>query len=196
MIRATTRKGESGMRGILLAVATAALSVVVLGAAAPAGAFQSDDCLANFPTEPQQPAYACNVTVSQDFQDLEADGLCVPEPILFSGTAGGHTHITAKSTDGNTFITQDEHVFIDASGIGELTGTKYELHGVGDGTLTQRLDNGADVFQATIEEHENAQGKLPDLVAHIEMHQTIDATGRYHLSIEHVTFGCRTHGSP
>ncbi|MFY9577866.1 MAG: hypothetical protein WAQ33_00940 [Gaiellaceae bacterium] len=183
------------MRGILLAAATAALSVVVLGAASPAGAFQSDDCLANFPTEPQQAAYACNVTVSQSFQDMEAPGACVPEPILFSGTLGGHSHITAKFAEGNLFITLDQHVFVDATGIGELTGTKYGLHEVGNGTSTQRFDHGANVFQQTIEGHENAQGTLPDLVIHAEMHQTIDGTGRYHLSIEHVTFGCRTHGT-
>jgi hypothetical protein len=185
------------MRATILVAVVVALSVLALGVAAPpAGAFQSDDCTANFPTDPQQPAYACNVTVSQDFQDLEADGACVPEPILFSGTVGGHNHITAKFAEGNLFITQDEHVFVDATGIGELTGTKYGLHEVADGTLTQRLDNGANVFQQTIEGHENAQGSLPDLVIHAEMHQTIDATGRYHLTIEHVTFGCRTHGTP
>ena len=183
------------MRSTIL-VAAAALSVLALGVAAPpAGAFQSDDCFANFPTEPQQAAYACNVTVSQDFQDLEAEGACVPEPIFFSGTIGGHNHITAKFADGNVFITQDEHALVDASGVGEITGAKYGLHGVADGTTTQRLDNGASVFQATFEEHENAQGKLPDLTFHAEMHQTIDATGRFHMSIEHVTFGCRTHGS-
>jgi hypothetical protein len=104
----------------------------------PAGAFQSDDCFANFPGEPQQQAYACNVTVSQDFQDLKAEGACVPEPILFSGTIGGHNHITAKFAEGNLFITQDEHAFVDATGIGELTGTKYGLHEVGNGTSTQR----------------------------------------------------------
>ena len=184
------------MRWTIL-VAAAALSVLALGVAAPpAGAFQSDDCFANFPTEPQQPAYACNVTVSQDFQDLEADGACVPEPILFSGTIGGHNHITAKFADGNLFISLDQHAFVDATGIGELTGTKYGLHEIGNGTTTQRLDNGANIFQQTIEGHENAQGKVPDLVIHAEMHQTIDGTGRYHMSIEHASFECRTHGTP
>lgn len=175
----------------LAATAAAALCALALGLAGSAGAAQSDDCFVGFPTGPQQPAYACNLTVSSDFV-IEADGACVPEPILFEGTAGGHDHLTTKTQDGNVFITQEEHVFIDAHGVGELTDTKYILHAEGNGLTTQRLDQGADVFQLVEMEHETAQSKLPDFVLHAELHQTIDATGRFHLSIEHVFFGCRT----
>src|SRR5438093_3220613 len=98
---------------------------------------------------------------------------------------------------------RDEDVLVSHHGevrgrqsVHHVTGTTYGLHEIGNGTSTQRLDNGANVFQQTIEGHENAQGNLPDLVIHAEMHQKIDATGRYHMSIEHVTFGCRTHGTP
>ena len=184
------------MKAILITMLAAALAALAFGAGAPpAHAFQSEDCFANFPTEPQQPAYACNVTVSADFENLEATGLCVPEPILFSGSVGGHSHVTAKITEGNLFITQEEHVFLHAAGVGEVTGAKYNIQEEADALTTQRIDNGAEVFQLTFEGHENAQGNLPDLVIHVEEHQTIDATGRYHLTITHVTFGCRTHGS-
>jgi hypothetical protein len=179
------------IRTIFTTAVVAVLCALATGAVAPAKAAQSDDCFANFPTDPQQPAYACNQKVEASVEDVLSDELCTPEPILFSGTIRGHNHITSKAADNNIFLIQEINAVISFRGIGTVTGNRYVWNATANDTFTQRLSNGADITSIEENLHVTTPGPNNNLVLHLVFHQTIDATGRYHPAVDNARIDCQ-----
>jgi hypothetical protein len=192
MIGRQPREGEivKGSRAALLA-ALALAACVALGTATPAGGGQSEDCFAEEPPAGNG-AFACSMSARFEFEDQLVDGTpCLAEPFVADGYIAQRNHyVFNENPDGSLDSHQDISAVVHFAGVGTVTGAHYVYHGTAH--QSQSWDFDGDANHDTITQHAVATGpgQANKLVVHFTTHQTVDATGRYHLSIVNAFLTC------
>lgn len=179
-------------RARVATLAALALAVcAALGTASPAvGAPPDEECFVSEP--PPNGAYVCSESTYLEFEDVLVDATpCAAEPFLADGYLSQRSHFVFNETRPGSF---DAHQtvwgIVHFTGTGTVTGRHYGYHGATH--QSQSWDFDGDANHDTITQHVVVTGPGQDnkLAVHLTTHQTVDATGRYHLSIVNAYVTC------